>query len=99
MTMTPMMDSGVNFLFPMEVAAGCDVNEIQAKFPTLAMMGGVDKRALAKDPAAIDAELARIRPAVERGRYIPTLDHLIPDDVSFANYCHYAEGLKKVLGL
>ncbi|NLG51145.1 MAG: hypothetical protein GX552_13640 [Chloroflexi bacterium] len=93
-----MMRAGVNFLFPLEVAAGCDVNVLQAKYPTLAMMGGVDKRVLAVGPEAIDAELERVRPAVERGRYIPDLDHCIPDDVSWPNYVYYAQALKKLLG-
>ena len=64
----------------------------------LGMMGGIDKRALAAGPAAIDAELARIRPAMEKGRYIPDLDHLVPDDVSWDNYCYYAEALKRLVG-
>lgn len=94
----PMIQAGVNYLFPIEVAAGCDINEWQAKFPSLGMMGGIDKRALAQGPQAIDGELARIRPAVEHGRYIPDLDHLVPDDVSWENYCYYAEALKKLVG-
>jgi len=94
----PMRRAGVNLLFPLEVAAGCDVNDMQARYPGLAFMGGVDKRALAAGPEAIDAELARIRPAVERGQYIPSLDHLVPDDVSWQNYVYYAEGLKCLLG-
>jgi uroporphyrinogen decarboxylase len=93
----PMIDAGVNLLFPMEVAAGCDVNVWQERYPGLAMIGGVDKRALACGPEEIDRELERIRPAVERGRYIPALDHLIPDDVSWDNYCHYALGLKRLV--
>ena len=94
----PMMNSGVNLLFPMEVAAGCDVNEWQERFPRLGMMGGIDKRALAAGPKAIDRELERIRPAIERGRYVPALDHLVPDDVSWENYCHYAMALKRLVG-
>jgi uroporphyrinogen decarboxylase len=94
----PMMDAGANLLFPMEVAAGCDVNEWQEKYPTLAMMGNIDKRALAQGPEAIDRELARISPALERGRYIPALDHVIPDNVSWDNYCYYAEALKRLVG-
>ena len=94
----PMIDSGVDLLLPMEVAAGCDVNAWQEKYPRLAMMGGIDKRVLARGPEEIDKELERIRPAVERGRYIPTLDHLIPDDVSWDNYCHYAQGVKNLVG-
>ena len=95
----PMMEAGVNYLFPFEVAAGCDVNEVGARYPTLGMMGGIDKRALAAGPKAIDRELDRIAPALEKGRYVPALDHLVPDDVSWENYCHYAEQLKKLVGV
>ncbi|MFI5337865.1 MAG: uroporphyrinogen decarboxylase family protein, partial [Opitutales bacterium] len=93
----PMREAGVNLLFPMEVAAGADVNAFRRKFPDLALMGGIDKRALAIGPAAIDAEIERIRPALESGRYIPDLDHLVPDDVSWANFCHYAERLRELV--
>ncbi|MCP4644962.1 MAG: hypothetical protein GY851_31260 [bacterium] len=94
----PMMETGVNFLFPMEVAAGCDVNAVQAKYPGLAMMGGIDKRPLAQGREAIDRELERIRPAVARGRYVPGLDHTVPDDVSWEDYKYYAESLKQLVG-
>jgi len=93
-----MMKAGVNYLWPFEVAAGCDVNVVRGKYPTLGLGGGIDKRALARDPAAIDRELDRIMPAVKKGRYIPDLDHLIPDDVSWPHFCHFARGLKKRLG-
>lgn len=95
----PMMEAGVNFLWPMEVAAGTDVNDYRRRFPDLALMGGIDKRALAKGPAEIDAELDRVWPAVATGRYIPDLDHLVPDDVSWDNYLYYARALKhRVMG-
>jgi uroporphyrinogen decarboxylase len=90
----PMMRAGVNYMFPFEVAAGCDVNDLGRRFPGLAMMGGIDKRALAAGRAAIDGELERIRPAVERGRYVPDLDHLVPDDVPWPNFAYYAARLK-----
>ncbi len=94
-----MMEAGVNYLWPMEVAAGTDVNDYRARFPELALMGGVDKRALARGPAAIDAELDRVWPAVATGRYIPDLDHLVPDDVSWESYVHYCRALKaRVMG-
>ncbi len=93
-----MIRSGVNFLFPMEVMGGCDVNDWRRRYPTLGMMGGIDKRLLAEGPAAIDRELQRIRPAMEKGRYIPDLDHLVPDNVSWENYGYYAGALKKLVG-
>jgi hypothetical protein len=94
----PMIRSGVTLLFPLEVAAGCDINDWQRRFPELSFSGGIDKRELAKDYAAIDRELERIRPAIARGKYIPELDHLIPDDVSWDNYCYFAAQLKKIVG-
>lgn len=94
-----MLRCGVNLLYPMEVAAGCDVNEWQERFPGLAMMGGIDKRVLALGPREIRRELERVRPAVRRGRYIPDLDHTIPDDVSWGNFCYYAQALRELTGL
>jgi uroporphyrinogen decarboxylase len=93
-----MMETGVNYLFPCEVAAGCDVNKMQTRFPGLGLMGGIDKRALASGPEAIDHELERIRPAVQHGRYIPDLDHLVPDNVSWENFQYFAFALKRLVG-
>lgn len=70
-------------------------NDYRARFPELALMGGIDKRLLAMDAAAIDAELDRVWPAVQKGRYIPDLDHLIPDNVPWTNYQHYCHELKR----
>ena len=78
--------------------AGCDVNVFRGKYPTLGMMGGIDKRALAAGAEAIDRDLERVAPAVAAGRYIPDLDHGIPDDVSYENYCYYARRLKELVG-
>ena len=94
----PMMETVVNYLWPLEVAAGCDVNMYRERYPTLGLMGGIDKRALAEGKEAIDSELKRIRPAMEKGRYIPELDHGIPNDVSWQNYCYYAQRLGQLIG-
>ena len=87
-------------LHPFEVQAGMDVAEVRKKFGgNFAMRGGVDKRALARGKKDIDAEIERIRPAYEQGRYIPCADHSLPPDISFYNYCYYLERLKKLLCL
>jgi uroporphyrinogen decarboxylase len=91
----PMRGGGVNLLFPNEVAAGCDVVATRRRHPDLALLGGIDKRALAAGPEAVDRELARVRPAIRLGRYIPDLDHQVPDDVSWANFRHFAMRLKE----
>jgi uroporphyrinogen decarboxylase len=81
---------GLTTMSPFEVASGCDVVEIGRQYPDLAIFGGIDKRVLAQGPAAIDAMVERILPAMRaRGGYIPTCDHGVPMEVSLANYEHY----------
>jgi len=81
---------GMDVMSPFEVAAGNDVVEAARAHPDLVIFGGIDKRVLAAGPEAIDAHLEHILPfMVERGGYIPTCDHGVPDDVSYANYLHY----------
>ena len=91
-----MMRHGVNLYLPFEVQAGCDILEYRRKYPTLAINGGLDKRALAAGKAAIDREVAKAREMVRRGRYIPGFDHLIPSDVPWENYRYAALALKDV---
>ncbi len=93
------MDSGLNFLYPFEVQCGMDVNAVRRKYGReLRIWGGVDKRALAHGPAAIDAELERVRPLIREGGFIPHTDHSAPPDISFPNYCHYMRRLAEVCG-
>jgi uroporphyrinogen decarboxylase len=81
---------GLDTMCPFEVASGCDVVEIGRKFPYLVMSGGIDKRILARGPAAIDEMVERILPAMRaRGGYIPTCDHGVPAEVTLADYRHY----------
>lgn len=81
---------GMTCMSPFEVASGCDVVEIARRHPDLVMMGGIDKRVLAAGKDAIEAHLQHIVPfMVERGGYVPTCDHGVPDDVSLENYLYY----------
>lgn len=81
---------GMDVMSPFEVASGCDVVAIGKQYPDLIMSGGIDKRILATSKAAIDREVERILPAMrERGGYIPTCDHGVPEEVSLENYLHY----------
>ena len=88
------MDAGLNFLYPFEVQSGMDVLAVRSKYGRdLRIWGGVNKRALAEGPAAIDRELARVRPLMEEGGYVPHTDHSCPPDISYGNYCYYLERL------
>ena len=84
----------------MEVAAGMDVVALRKKFgKELLMVGGVDKREIAKGKDAIDAEVRRIMPLLgEKGGYIPTIDHAIPPDISFGDFKYYRGLIEKYSG-
>ena len=63
----------------------------------LALMGGIDKRILAKDKKSIEVELTSKLPyLLSSGGYIPFIDHNLPPNISFANFEYYME-LKKEL--
>jgi uroporphyrinogen decarboxylase len=86
----PFLEAGVDGIWPLERASDMDPGAIRRKFGRdLRLWGGVDKRELAKDPAAIDAHLRTLQPLIAEGGFIPTVDHLVPPDVSLANFQHY----------
>ncbi|NLE75433.1 MAG: hypothetical protein GX605_01610 [Chloroflexi bacterium] len=83
-------------VYPLEIAAGSEAAILRERYPDLVLMGGVDKRALAAGPAAIDRELERLAPVVERGGFLPMVDHLVPPDVSLENYLYYLQRRKEI---
>ena len=62
-------------------------------------MGGIDKRVLARDADAIEAEVDRVWPVVDAGGYIPHTDHSIPPDVSWDNFWHYRTYIAEKAGI
>jgi uroporphyrinogen decarboxylase len=94
------LDAGIDTLYPFEVQSGMDVVAVRRRFGReLRIWFGIDKRALAKGPAAIDAELARVKPLIEEGGYVPGLDHSMPPDVPYAHYRLYMEKLGDAVGV
>lgn len=93
------IEAGVNVLSPCEVDAGMDVLMLQERFgDRCGFFGGIQKKALIEGPAAIDAELRRVLPAVRRGSYLPHLDHSCPANVPLENYRHYVRQKRELLG-
>lgn len=84
------LDAGLNFMYPMEPAAGMDIVQVRASFPKLAVMGGIDKFVLTKGQAAIRAELEyKIPPLVASGAAVFGLDHRIPNGTPLEAYRFY----------
>jgi hypothetical protein len=94
------LEVGINGVFPMEQAAGCDIHAYRKRYGRdLLMTGGIDKRALALGTEAIDRELESKIPLAFEGGYIPTLDHSIPPDVTYKNFMYYWMRKKEMLGV
>lgn len=93
-----MMDAGIDAIWPLERAADMDPLRIRRQFGRgLRLFGAVDKRELAKGPQAIDAHLRELVPLVEEGGFIPTVDHTVPPDVSWDNFCYYMDAKRRLL--
>jgi len=93
------LDAGINFLWPFEVAAGMDVVEVRRQYGrSLAMLGGIDKRAVAAGGETMRRAVDRVMPLVEEGGYIPELDHSAPPDISWQKMTDYMTYLLQRLG-
>jgi len=77
----------------LEVAAGCDVNEWQRKYPSLAFMGGIDKRVLGKWKRSHRPRVGAYPPGNRtRALHPATWTTWCREDVSWDNYRYYANG-------
>ncbi len=94
------LDNGLNTMFPIEVHGGTDPVVLRAKYgKRVKLWGGVCKMRLAESPAAIDRELERLRPVVEEGGFIPTVDHRVPANVPLDNYKHYLDRKRELFNV
>ncbi len=93
------IEAGFTHCDPIEVAAGNDINALRATFgKSIAFCGGIDKRAMAKGGAALEAEIERHLPIIKEGGFIPSCDHGVPPDVSWPNYVQCTRLLAQATG-
>jgi len=93
-----LIEVGLDCLQPLEVKAGMDLIELKEKYgDKLCFMGGIDVRLMADpDPTKIEEEIKKkFEVAKRNGGYIYHSDHSIPKNVSFKQYCHVMELVKK----
>jgi Uroporphyrinogen-III decarboxylase len=94
------VDCGINLVFPFEVIESCNILEYREKYPDLCIMGGIDKKEIAKGRNATDMELDRISKLFDYGGgYIPFLDHTIHPDISFEDFKYFVKRLKEIIGI
>ena len=92
-----LVEAGADGHYPLEINSGAFPEEIRKRHPKLALIGGINKLALAQDRAAIDKELSKLPPLLEQGGYIPSLDHRVQPDVPMVNYHYYIEKKREIM--
>lgn len=91
------LELGINFIYPMEVAAGMDVVAMRKRFgKELIIGGGIDKRILASTKEAIKKMVDEKIPLMQEGGYVPGCDHAMPQDIPWENYVYYRQLLLSV---
>lgn len=94
------LDNGVNTMFPIEVgtwdASIAPWREQYGK--ALLGVGGMNKNVFARDRAAVDAEIERLRRLVELGGYIPCPDHRLPPTAEWDLVKFYCERMRELFG-
>jgi len=91
-------ENGVNTMFPIEIGVWGDQFEPARKRYGAGMLGvgGMDKTALRKDKAAVDAEIERMKRLASMGGFIPCPDHRLMPGTKFELVQYYAEEIKKI---
>lgn len=94
------IENGVNVMFPIEVGTWhASLAPWREKYGrAIRGVGGMDKRVFARDYAAVDAEVERLRRLVDLGGYLPCVDHRIPGDARWENVQYYCERMRQTFG-
>ncbi len=94
------LESGINCMFPFEVNASGHPGPVLEQYGRqLRILGGVDKMALVQGRQAIDEYLYTLRPWVERGGFVPHVDHRCPPTVDEADYLYYLDRKQELFGV
>jgi uroporphyrinogen-III decarboxylase len=86
---------GVDGILPLERQAGVDIEQLQQQHSDFGFLGNYDKMVMDKGEDAMRNEFERLKPAIQNGRFIPSVDHQTPPSVSLEQYKKYLELLKE----
>lgn len=98
-SLIPMwLDVGINVLAPIQASAGMDVLLLRKTYgKDLALIGGIDREALAGSRRDLTDEVLRKVPSLlGEGGYIPAPDGVVQANVSWENMCYYLELLHRI---
>jgi len=90
------LEAGFNGFWPLECVTGINALELRQEYGSkIVLVGNIAKEALISGKEAIRKEiLSKVPVLMEQGGYIPTVDDLIPPEVSFENYIYYINLLR-----
>ena len=92
------LENGVNTMFPIEVGTwNASIAPWREQYGReLRGVGGMNKNVFARDRAAVEAEVERLKPLMDLGGYIPCPDHRIAPDAKFELVQYYCELMRKL---
>ena len=92
------LENGVNTMFPIEVGTwNASIAPWREKYGRqIRGVGGMNKNVFARDYAAVDAEIERLKPLIELGGFIPCPDHRIPPDAKWENVQYYCDRMHQL---
>ena len=89
------LEVGINGFSPLEAAAGMDALRLKRQYGRdVVLVGNIDKRALIKGRGATDHEVKKAKTLLDQGGYFPAVDHSVPPDVPFENFCYLVDALR-----
>ncbi len=94
-----LIDAGINGLWISNIrSAGMAYLKLRRQFGSdIALIGGIDATALARDEAAVRKAIEKTVPELlERGHYLPCLDDRPRSNIPFANYRLYRQILTDI---
>ena len=90
-----LLREGIQGVLPLERQAGVDGKALRRQFPELRMIGHYDKMVMSQGEEAMREEFERLLPLMKSGRFIPSVDHQTPPNVSIEQYRNYLSLLRE----
>jgi hypothetical protein len=89
---------GVNAMCPFEIAADWEPQDVRKRWGhKLALIGGIDKRAVAEGGDVMREEVMRKVPALlQDGGFIPCIDHATPPDTSLDDHRAFVDLIREL---
>ncbi len=95
----PLIDAGINGLWISNISSACmEYPKLRRQFGSdVALIGGIDSTALARDETAVRKAVEKTVPELlESGHYLPCLDDRPRSNILFANYRLYRHILDEI---